>query len=238
MINATKIIQDLQLDQRNLAEDLIIILGPTASGKTKLAIELAEQIDAEIISVDSRQVYRGMNIGTGKDLSEYKDIPYHLIDIVDPGEKYNISRFLLDFNDAFDAITARGKKVIACGGTGFYLQALLEDKIFTQVPTNLILREKLDTFDKEELLALLDNFSAKDIMLIDKSSRKRIIRAIEILSFLKENTEFILSPQRVYHAKVYGLNPSVELRRERISSRLKSRLDEGMLEEIKGLLDA
>ncbi len=238
MINATKIIQDLQLDQRNLAEDLIIILGPTASGKTKLAIELAEQIDAEIISVDSRQVYRGMNIGTGKDLSEYKDIPYHLIDIVDPGEKYNISRFLLDFNDAFDAITARGKKVIACGGTGFYLQALLEDKIFTQVPTNLILREKLETFDKEELLALLDNFSAKDIMLIDKSSRKRIIRAIEILSFLKENTEFILSPQRVYHAKVYGLNPSVELRRERISSRLKSRLDEGMLEEIKGLLDA
>src|SRR5690606_37481823 len=141
----------LQSGDLSLPEDLIIVLGPTASGKTKLAVAIAKELDAEIISADSRQVYRRMDIGTGKDIPEYGSVPYHLIDIVEPGEKYNISRFLEDFERAYQTIRSRNRPVVVCGGTGFYIQALLEPKPYTQVPTNPALRKELDMLDKETL---------------------------------------------------------------------------------------
>lgn len=236
MINTQQIINNLQSELLNLTEDLIIILGPTASGKTKLAVELAQIIDAEIISVDSRQVYRGMDIGTGKDLSEYKDVPYHLIDILNPGEKYNISLFLEDFEIAFKDIRSRSKKVIACGGTGFYLQALLEAKPYTQIPINLDFRSYLQSFDKDILLQKLDSFSLPQDFIVDRSSKKRIVRAIEILTYLNDNPGFKICNQPTYSAKVFGLNPELNIRRERISNRLLRRLEDGLIREVEGLL--
>lgn len=236
MINTEQIIKNLQSANNKLTEDLILILGPTASGKTKLAVELAQKINAEIISVDSRQVYRRMDIGTGKDLSEYKDIPYHLIDIINPGEKYNISRFLEDFEIAYTAIKERGKNVIACGGTGFYLQALLEAKPYTQIPIDDNYRNTLVVQTKEDLLSLLDTYSLPNNFALDRSSKKRIIRALEILRFLVNNPNHELHEQKTYSAQVYGINPSLELRRKRISERLIQRLDNGMIVEVEHLL--
>lgn len=236
MINTTNRIQNLQLDLMNLTEDLIIILGPTASGKTKLAVELAQLIDAEIISVDSRQVYRGMDIGTGKDLEEYQDVPYHLIDILDPGEKYNISSFLEDFAEAYQAIKSRGKKVIACGGTGFYLQSLLEDKPYTQIPINEVLRAKYVILPKEQLLELLDSHILPSDFEIDRSSKKRVIRALEIMQYLTENPNLEITKHPVYTARVYGINPAVDVRRMCISDRLFRRLESGMIQEVENLL--
>lgn len=236
MINRQTIIDNLQSDFDSLTEDLIIILGPTASGKTKLAVELAERIDAEIISVDSRQVYQGMDIGTGKDLSEYRNVPYHLIDILPPGAKYNISEFLEDFEEAYQSIKSRGKKVIACGGTGFYLQALLEKRPYTQIPVNAELRKALESNDKEYLLHQLEGLTIPIDLKVDKSSKKRIIRAIEIVDYLSNHPDLTLKSQAIYSAKVVGLNPAVELRRSRISKRLFQRLEEGMIDEVKSLL--
>lgn len=237
MINTQEIITNLQLDSNRLTEDLIIILGPTASGKTKLAVQLAKAMNAEIISVDSRQVYRGMDIGTGKDLSEYGDINYHLIDIIEPGDKYNVSRFLNDFEDAYLDIRAKGKNVIACGGTGFYLQSLLESRPYTQIPVNQNLRIELGSLEKEDLLKLLDSLMIPSNFSMDRSSKKRIIRAIEILDFLKNNPDFKFEDFKSYSAKVIGLNPPVEIRRSRISHRLKLRIEEGLISEVEKLID-
>ncbi|HLS38701.1 MAG TPA: isopentenyl transferase family protein, partial [Sphingobacterium bovisgrunnientis] len=155
MINTSKIIKDLQEDAQLHPEDLLIILGPTASGKTKLAVEIAKHINAEIISADSRQVYRHMDIGTGKDLAEYQNISYHLINILEPGERYNIDLFLKDFEDSIYDIIQRGKRVIVCGGTGFYIQSLLHAKPYTQIPVDLQLRSELESLNKEEIQILL-----------------------------------------------------------------------------------
>lgn len=237
MINTSKIIIDLQEDAQLLPEDLLIILGPTASGKTKLAVEIAKHINAEIISADSRQVYRHMDIGTGKDLAEYQDIPYHLINILKPGEKYNVDLFLKDFEDSYYDIIQRGKCVIVCGGTGFYIQSLLQTKRYTQIPNDLQLRSELESLNKEELKILLKEESIPSNFQIDFSSRKRMIRAVEICRFLVANPEYDFSTGKLHRYKIIGLNPSVETRRDRISKRLLQRLDEGMIAEVKDLLE-
>lgn len=219
-----------------LSEDILIVLGPTASGKTKLAVELAQLFDAEIISADSRQVYRGMDIGTGKDIQEYHNIPYHLIDILNPGDKYNISCFLQDFDEAFQAIKSRGKKVIVCGGTGFYLQALLESRPYMHIPVNVGLRSAFINLSKEELINMVRSKNPPPGYDIDFNSKKRLIRALEVLSWLLDNPEERIDATPVYTATVIGLNPAVELRRARISRRLIARLESGMVEEVKSLL--
>lgn len=236
MINSTNSIKNLQATLQAMSEDFVVILGPTASGKTKLAVELARAIDAEIISADSRQVYRRMDIGTGKDIQEYGEVPYHLIDILEPGEKYNISLFLEDFHQAYTDIKSRGKQVIVCGGTGFYIQSLLEDKPYAQVPVNIPLREELLSKDNDELKINLSNYPIPSDFKIDYSSKKRLIRAIEIVKWIEQNPNIALSNQRTYSAKVLGINPPLEQRRARISNRLISRLEEGFIQEVERLL--
>jgi tRNA dimethylallyltransferase len=236
VINTSKIIKDLQEDPTFLPEDLLIIIGPTASGKTKFAVELAKQLDAEIISADSRQVYRHMNIGTGKDLSEYANIPYHLIDILDPGDKYNIDRFLSDFQEAYNSIITRKKRVIVCGGTGFYIQSLLQQQPFIHIPINPTLRAELELKSKEELGTELKKINIPNTFKVDLASRKRIIRAIEICTYLLSNPDYEVNQAHSYRYRILGLNPQVETRRERISTRLQQRLEEGMIAEVKSLL--
>ena len=221
-----------------MPEDLIIVLGPTASGKTKLAVTIAKQMDAEIISADSRQVYRRMDIGTGKDIPEYGSVPYHLIDIVEPGEKYNISRFLEDFERAYQTIRSRNRPVVVCGGTGFYIQALLEPKPYTQVPTNPALRKELDMLDKETLRKELEKRKIPPAFVIDFSSKRRMIRALEILDWITHHPTEILNALPTYSAKIIGIDPGLEVRRRRISNRLHERLAHGMIEEVENLLDA
>jgi len=236
VINIHSVVHYLQTETSFLSEDLLIILGPTASGKTKLAVALAQVFDAEIISADSRQVYRNMNIGTGKDLQEYQDVPYHLIDILNPGEKYNISSFLRDFDEVFQTIRSKGKKVIVCGGTGFYLQALLESRPYMHIPVDNELRSILANATKEELTERVKSKNPPADYEIDFNSKKRLIRALEVLSWLLDNPKERIDAPPVYTATVIGLNPPVETRRMRISKRLIARLDNGMVDEVKTLL--
>lgn len=236
MIDTATLIDSLQADASVQPEDLIIILGPTASGKTKLAVELAKHTNAEIISADSRQVYRGMNIGTGKDLQEYDDVPYHLIDIIDPVQKYHVAQFIEDFEEAYQCIRAKEKRVIVCGGTGFYLESLLKARPYTLVPIDLSLRDNMANLSKEQIQESLQRELVPEDFKIDYSSRKRMIRAYEILQWLKCNPKVELTPQPLYKAYIVGINPDVELRRSRISKRLYARLEEGMIDEVKDLL--
>lgn len=236
MINTQSVVKYLQTETDFLSEDILIVLGPTASGKTKLAVGLAQLINAEIISADSRQVYRHMDIGTGKDIHEYQDIPYHLIDILDPGEQYNISSFLQDFEEAFQAIKGRGKKVIVCGGTGFYVQALLENRPYVHIPVNDELRSTFLNMPTEELIEKVKSQNPPADYKIDFNSKKRLIRALEVLSWLADNPAETLPSTPIYSATVIGLNPAVEVRRERISKRLIARLESGMIEESRSLL--
>lgn len=247
--------------------DLICVLGPTASGKTKYAVRLARQINelleeipgqagndrrrehqaflphllrkaqsgAEIISADSRQVYRGMDIGTGKDLNEYEDIPYHLMDIVDAGSKYNIFEYQRDFEKAYKDIVDRGGIPILCGGSGLYIEAATCGYSLPEVPPDPQLRAELEKKSDEELVAQLSSLKPLHNT-TDYDTRKRLIRALEIAiyesahpvqrsSFLPKNTYYI------------GTLVSREERNEKIDRRLDARLDEGMVEEIKGLMD-
>ena len=219
---------------------LIVILGPTASGKTHLAVQLADIIDGEIISADSRQVYRGMDIGTGKDLDEFeiqgKKIPHHLIDIIDAGENYHIYQFQQDFQQAYNDIIQRGKTPILCGGSGMYLEAVLKGYEFTAIPIDLPAREKLLEKSTEELLSIFEEHKSIYSDKSDTSTKKRLIRAIEINVFLKNHPDFKIKPQNVPKAIIFGLNPSVELRRERITKRLSDRLANGMIAEVQTLL--
>lgn len=217
---------------------LIVILGPTASGKTKLGVELAKHIQGEIISVDSRQVYRGMNIGTGKDIAEYDGVNYHLIDILNPGEKYNVAHFNADFELCYDDILRRKAQPIAVGGTGLYLQSILSAKPYINVPIDLRLRETLAEKTKTELAEILVSFEIPSNLAIDYSTHKRMIRAIEILENLKSDAGFQLDEVRSYPSTVFGIDPSLELRRSRISNRLKARVEEGLIEEVEELLAA
>jgi len=223
-------------------QKLIIILGPTASGKTHLATHLAHKIQGEIISADSRQVYRGMNIGTGKDLEEYRidnqPIPYHLIDILDAGEQYNIHQFQQDFQHAFDDISLRNRTAILCGGSGMYLEAVLKGYEFTAIPIDEKLRENLSEKTYEELLDEMNNFVRKKGFNPDVLTKKRLIRAIEINQFLSQHPDYQIPNKIIPEFIIFGLNPAIETRRKYITTRLHHRLENGMIEEVKALIDS
>ena len=224
---------------------MITILGPTASGKTSLAVALAaalrnEGVAAEIISADSRQVYRGMDIGTGKDLDEYGDIPYHLIDICEPGTKYNLFRYQQDFLDVYEDIRRRGVLPILCGGTGLYIEAVLKGYHLSPVPQNESLRKQLEAKSLEELTQMLVELKKQTGSNMhnhtDVDTAQRAIRAIEIETYNLHNP----TPERVcppIDSLIIGVNIDREERRRKITARLKQRLDEGMVDEIRGLLD-
>ncbi len=218
-----------------MGEKIIVILGPTASGKTKLAVSLAAEIDAEIISADSRQVYKGMDVGTGKDLSEYEisggKINFHLIDILSAGEKYNVAKFQSDFKRAALEIQSRGKSVIVCGGTGLYIQSIIQGFGHTLVPENRDFREQLNVLSELELRQLMgENHLHFD-------TRKRGIRALEIEQFKKHNPDIDLTSEPEFEFQVFGLDPAVDVRRERISKRLKERIQkQGMIQEVEELV--
>ncbi len=230
---------------------MITILGPTASGKTTVAAHLAALVDGEIISADSRQVYRRMDIGTGKDLADYRlpaaegqepvVIPYHLIDIREPGTKYNLFEYQQDFFDAYQDIRNRGKMPILCGGTGLYIEAVLKGYHLSPVPQNPELRERLDGKPLAELTKMLVELKSKTGSNMhnttDVDSCQRAIRAIEIETYNKEHP----LPNRVLppvDSVIIGVDIDRELRREKITRRLKARLEEGMVDEVKALLDS
>ncbi|HEY6913488.1 MAG TPA: tRNA (adenosine(37)-N6)-dimethylallyltransferase MiaA [Paludibacter sp.] len=219
---------------------LITSLGPTASGKTTLAAALAHRMESEIISADSRQVYRGMDIGTGKDLADYvianKHIPYHLIDICDAGYKYNVFEFQRDFQKVFSEITSKAKLPILCGGTGLYIEAVLKGYKLPAVPENKQLRESLEGKTLEEL----GNILSQNVTLHNKTdidSAKRAIRAIEIAEYSTKQTPKYHEFQSI-NSLIIGLDLDREVRRQKITQRLKSRLKEGMIEEVKALLNS
>ncbi|MBP5455007.1 MAG: tRNA (adenosine(37)-N6)-dimethylallyltransferase MiaA [Paludibacteraceae bacterium] len=223
-----------------MTKKLITIIGPTASGKTALAAHLAYRLDGEIISGDSRQIYRHMDLGTGKDLDDYtvngKNIPYHLIDIADPGYKYNVFEFQRDFLKAYDSILERGRQPILCGGTGLYIEAILKGYRLQPVSENKELREALADKSLAELTEILKGYKQLHNT-TDVDTAKRAIRAIEIEEYYKthEYDELLAFPKM--ESVIIGVNIDRESRRKRISERLKSRLENGMLDEIKHLLD-
>ena len=218
--------------------DLIAILGPTASGKTSLAAALARRMDTEIISADSRQVYRRMDLGTGKDLDDYvvggKRIPCHLIDIVEPGYKYNVFEYQRDFLAAYEDVRSRGMLPILCGGTGMYLESVLKGYRLLPVPENPELRRRLAEKSLEELTGILATYK-KLHNSTDVDTVKRVIRAIEIEEYYRQHQV----EERAFpdiRSLVVGVGIGREQRREKITRRLKQRLDEGMVDEVKALL--
>ncbi|MBO6099629.1 MAG: tRNA (adenosine(37)-N6)-dimethylallyltransferase MiaA [Prevotella sp.] len=224
---------------------MITILGPTASGKTAIATHLAERIGGEIISADSRQVYRRMDIGTGKDLSDYvnpetgRHIPYHLIDIAEPGTRYNLFRYQEDFMKAYNDIQQRGATPILCGGTGLYIESVLKGYNLSPVPQNPELRERLKGKSLEELTAMLTELKKKTGSVMhnktDVDSCQRAIRAIEIEQYNMEHPTPLREAPAI-DSLIIGVDVDREVRRERITRRLHARLEEGMVDEIRGLL--
>lgn len=225
-------------------QKMITILGPTASGKTSVAAALALRTGGEIISADSRQVYRRMDIGTGKDLADYTigdvHIPYHLIDIAEPGTKYNLFQYQQDFHTAYNDIRSRGKLPILCGGTGLYIEAVLGGYSLSPVPQNQALRDSLEGKSLEELTQMLVDLKHKNGSNMhnrtDVDTAQRAIRAIEIETYNLEHP----TPERQMppvDSLVIGINIDRELRREKITRRLKARLEEGMCDEIRSLID-
>ena len=220
--------------------DLVTILGPTASGKTPLAAALAYRLNAEIISGDSRQVYRRMDLGTGKDLADYvvdgKRIPYHLIDIVEPGYKYNVFEFQRDFLQAYDDIRQRGVIPILCGGTGMYIESVLKGYKLLPVPENQELRASLADKSLDELTTTLAGYK-KLHNSTDVDTVKRAIRAIEIEEYYRQQPVSAREFPAI-NSLVIGVDIDRDLRRTKITRRLKQRLDEGMVDEVRALLDA
>jgi len=217
---------------------MITILGPTASGKTTFAAHLADNLHSEIISADSRQIYKSMDIGTGKDLSDYvindRIIPYHLIDIAAPGYKYNLFEYQRDFLNAYNDIASRNLLPILCGGTGLYIESVLKGYRMTPVPENMELRNELAGKSLEELTDMLKQYKTLHNT-TDVDTCKRAIRAIEIQRYYKEHhVDERTFPQ--FKSLIIGIDIDRELRREKISIRLKKRLEEGMIDEVKGLL--
>lgn len=222
---------------------MITILGPTASGKTAVAARLAHDIGGEILSADSRQVYRGMDIGTGKDLEDYvvegQLVPYHLIDIVDAGTKYNLFQYQQDFTVAYNDICSRGVTPVLCGGTGLYIEAVLKGYALSPVPQNPELRQSLEGKTLPELTALLEDLKKKagSVMhnVTDVDSCQRAIRAIEIETYNLEHATELRTMQPI-DSVIVGLSVDRDYRRKKISDRLARRLDGGMVDEIRGLL--
>lgn len=217
----------------------ITILGPTASGKTAAAVKLAARTDAEIISADSRQVYRRMNLGTGKDLDEYvtpdgRTIPHHLIDIAEPGTKYNLFQYQHDFLEAYNDIHTRGKNIILCGGSGLYVESILRSYRLSPVPQNPELRESLKDKTLDELTQILATYKQLHNT-TDVDLPSRAIRAIEIADYYSHQP----TPDRPFpqfESYVVGIDVDRDTRRQRITKRLKERLDEGMIDEVRNLL--
>lgn len=224
-----------------VGKQMITILGPTASGKTPLAAALAKEVGGEIISADSRQVYRRMDIGTGKDLADYDGVPYHLIDICEPGTKYNLFQYQQDFFDAYQDILSRGAQPILCGGTGLYIEAVLKGYHLSPVPQNPVLRQQLEGKTLDELTQMLVELKTKNNSNMhnktDVDSCQRAIRAIEIETYNLEHP----TPRRELppvDSLIIGVNIDREQRREKITRRLKARLEEGMVDEVKALLES
>lgn len=218
---------------------LITILGPTACGKTAAAVALAAEIDAEIISADSRQVYRRMDIGTGKDLDEYRlpdgrQIPVHLVDICEPGYKYNIYEYQRDFLRAYEDIRSRGKTVVLCGGSGLYLESVLRGYRLSEVPQNPELRKSLEDKSLEELTEMLRTYKRLHNT-TDVDTAQRAIRAIEIEEYYRR-TPLPDRPFPEFTSRTIGLKVDRDVRRARITRRLRNRLDGGMLDEVRALL--
>ena len=216
---------------------LIVILGPTASGKTHRAVSLARAIDGEIISADSRQVYSGMDIGTGKDIDEYGDVPYHLIDICPAGYKYNLYEYLRDFDHVFADIKKRGKNAILCGGTGLYIESVLNGLKLPEVPENKELRDELSAYSLEELTKMLAAMKSMHNT-TDVDNKKRAIRAIEIQTYYNAHPQAAAAaqPHPISDALIIGIYIDREARRQRISHRLDARLLAGMVNEIQELI--
>ena len=230
----------MKLDTKN--HNLIVILGPTASGKTRLAARLAAGIGAELISADSRQVYRGMDIGTGKDLAEYivdgVPVPYHLIDVAEPGHLFSVFEFQQRFYECFREITARGRMPIVVGGTGLYIESILREYRMLPVPENAALREELQALSMEDLAARLLHLNPALHNTTDLTGRERLVRAIEIAEHTSKHgsKEVIGRPDIV--PLVIGVRWERTVLRERITSRLKERLEQGMIEEVQRLHDS
>ncbi len=219
--------------------NLITIVGPTATGKTAFAAKLASAINSEIISADSRQVYRDMTIGTGKDLADYivngNQIPYHLVDIVEAGYQYNVYEFQRDFLLAFKTISEKGKLPILCGGTGLYVEAALKGYKMLEVPVNDVLRAELENKSLEELAEILKKYKPLHNT-SDIETKRRAIRAIEIADYYRNNEVANIDYPQI-NSLVVGIDISREERRQRISQRLRRRLEEGMIAEVQHLLD-
>jgi len=218
--------------------NLLVVLGATATGKTSLAVNLAKDFNGEIISADSRQIYRGMDLGTGKDIEEYVvdgvEIPYHLIDIADAGYKYNVFEFQQDFVKAFEDISSRKRLPVVCGGTGMYLEAVLKGYKLIAVPKDQSFRDELESKSLEELEVILRSY--KDLHNnSDLEKKKRAIRAIEIERYYAANPQIDMEYPEM-NPLLVGIKFDRESRRDRISLRLKERLKSGMVEEVEGLL--
>ena len=217
--------------------NLLVITGPTASGKTRRAVALAQRLNGEIISADSRQIYRGMDIGTGKDLDEYGDVPYHLIDICPAGYKYNLFEYIRDFAAAEQSIRSRNRLPIVCGGTGLYVESVLNGLRLPEVPQNDALRRQLATKSLDELKSMLEQMKTLHNT-TDVDTPKRAIRAIEIQTYYREHPELaadVPPPPRSDYLLIC-VDIDRESRRRRITERLRRRLDEGMVDEIRQLI--
>lgn len=223
----------------HLTAPVIAVVGPTASGKTRRAVELATALDGEIVSADSRQVYRGMDLGTGKDIEEYGTVPYHLIDIRPAGTKYNLYEYLRDAREAVEDIAVRGRQPVVCGGTGLYVESLLKGMYLPEVPENRPLRDTLQGKSLAELTAILAGMKQLH-NITDVDTAQRAIRAIEIQTYYAEHPDeavMALNPQPI-PAVVIGVDIPREERRRRITERLDARLDNGMVDEVRRLLDS